>query len=41
MSWVLAYKPTDRATYNVNGREPGHLSGPVGHNEGVDMKKDG
>ena len=37
--WALAKKAADRATYNVNGQEPGHLSGPAGRNEGVDMKK--
>jgi len=36
---VLAKKAADRATYKVNGQEPGHLSGPAGRNEGVDMKK--
>ena len=36
---MLAKKAAERATYNVNGQEPGHLSGPAGRNEGVDMKK--
>ena len=41
MRWALAYKAADKATYNLNGQEPGYLSGLAGRNEGVDMKKDG